>query len=61
MRAAISCCCDFIFFGSAWNQAAASEIDISAVSPMCLPPILTASASGLRRLPSQASHLEEAW
>jgi hypothetical protein len=37
------------FFGSAANQSRASRIDSSVTSPMCLPAILTASASGFSR------------
>ena len=39
------------------NQVAASAIDIAATWLMCLPAILTASASGLSRSPPQISHV----
>ena len=55
-RAAISPCCLFSCAGTAENHSPARLIDMSATSPMCSPPTLTHSASGLSRKPLQASH-----
>ena len=48
-RTAISFCFGVSLWGSSVNQAAAPLTDMSDTSPMCLPPIFTHSASGLRR------------
>ncbi len=58
MRWAISLCLSDRWLSSSRNQAPALAIDISVVSLMCLPLILTASASGFRRAPPQASQTE---
>ncbi len=55
MRAAISLRLASSFSGRAVNQAPPSRTESSEISPMCLWSILTASASGLRRKPLQAS------
>ena len=49
MRAAISVCCLLSSGGSASTHSPARLIDMSETSPMCRPPTLTHSASGLSR------------
>ena len=55
MRLAISFCLEVSWPGRASNQARASFTDRAVASPMSEPPIFTARASGLRRLPPQAA------
>ena len=56
MRSAISFCLSVSWCDSVRNQSSACAIDIWLTWPTWLPPILTASASGLSRQPSHASH-----
>ena len=61
MRRAISRCLGVRLSSSAANQRAASAIEKRVTSPMCRPPILTHSASGLSRWPLQLSHAAVLW
>jgi hypothetical protein len=55
-RAAISLCCLLSDFGSRSNHSRAPFTESCATSLMWFSAILTASASGFRRLPLQALH-----
>jgi hypothetical protein len=55
MRPAISFCLLVSFFDKSPNHAWASRTDRAVASPMSESAIFTARASGLRRLPPQAS------
>ena len=48
-RTAISFCLGVSCFGRSVNHSPARFTDISAISPICRPPIFTHSASGLSR------------
>ncbi len=56
MRVAISFCLPDSFSGRAANQSPAWRIDMSETWAMWWPAILTDSASGFSRAPSQALH-----
>jgi hypothetical protein len=55
IRTAISFCFAESWDGSSANQRSAARTESAVASAMSKPAILTASASGLRRLPPQAA------